>query len=53
MKNNRIEQLEQKWASNPRWEGVTRPYSAEKVIKLQGSYPIEHTIAKQMATLRM
>jgi len=28
-----------------RWEGVTRPYSAEDVRKLRGSYHVEHTIA--------
>ena len=28
-----------------RWEGITRPYSAEDVEKLRGSYRIEYTLA--------
>jgi isocitrate lyase len=28
-----------------RWDGITRPYTAEDVKKLRGSYRIEHTIA--------
>jgi len=37
------------WATNPRWKGIERPYSAEEVIKLRGSYDIEYTIARQGA----
>ena len=33
-------------SSNPRWEGITRPYSAEDVVRLRGSIQIEHTLAK-------
>lgn len=50
MKNQeQIQQLEREWAENPRWEGVTRPYSAEDVLKLRGSYKIDYTIATQMS----
>lgn len=38
--------LELEWQSNPRWEGITRPYSAEEVVRLRGSVQIEHTLAK-------
>jgi isocitrate lyase len=38
--------LAQDWATNPRWKGVTRPYSAQDVLKLRGSVDIEHTIAR-------
>jgi len=38
--------LEREWQSNPRWEGITRPYSAEDVVRLRGSIQIEHTLAK-------
>jgi isocitrate lyase len=38
--------LEREWQSNPRWEGITRPYSAEGVVRLRGSIQIEHTLAK-------
>jgi isocitrate lyase len=33
------------WANNPRWKGVTRPYTAEDVLRLRGSIHIEHTLA--------
>lgn len=45
----RIEQLENDWATNPRWKNITRPYSAEEVIKLRGSIDIEYTIARRGA----
>jgi isocitrate/methylisocitrate lyase len=38
--------LEMEWQSDPRWEGITRPYSAEDVVRLRGSIQIEHTLAK-------
>jgi len=38
--------LELEWQSNPRWEGITRPYRAEDVVRLRGSVQIEHTLAK-------
>ena len=34
------------WRSDPRWAGITRPYSAEDVMRLRGSIQIEHTLAK-------
>jgi len=42
----RIQELITDWTINPRWKGVERPYTAEEVVKLQGSYKIEHSIAK-------
>lgn len=42
-------ELKNDWMSNPRWNGITRPYSAEEVINLRGSITPEHTIAKQGA----
>ncbi|MCW4451304.1 isocitrate lyase [Kaistella sp. BT6-1-3] len=50
MKNQeQIRQLEQYWLENPRWKGVERPYSAEEVLKLRGSYQLDYTIAKLMS----
>lgn len=43
----RIEELIIDWTTNPRWKNVERPYTAEEVVKLQGSYKIEHSVAKQ------
>ena len=45
-KIEQIQQIEQDWAENPRWEGIERTYSAEDVLRLRGSVKIEYTIAK-------
>ncbi|MFC0524623.1 isocitrate lyase [Pontibacillus salicampi] len=45
----RVEQLRTQWADQSRWQGVTRPYEAEEVIRLRGSMDIEHTLAKRGA----
>ena len=34
------------WAENPRWRGITRPYSAADVVRLRGSVHIEHSLAR-------
>ncbi|MDX7988391.1 isocitrate lyase [Xenorhabdus sp. 12] len=47
-RKQQIAQLEQEW-NQPRWEGVTRPYSAEDVIKLRGSINPEYTFAQMGA----
>ncbi len=39
-------QLEQLWATDPRWKGVTRPYTAKDVVRLRGTIHIEHTLAR-------
>ncbi len=41
--------LDKDWAENPRWKGITRGYSAADVVRLRGSMPIEHTLAKRGA----
>ena len=41
--------IEHDWATNPRWTGVERPYSAEDVLRLRGSIHIEHTLARMGA----
>ena len=38
--------LKFQWANDPRWAGVTRPYTAEDVLRLRGSVRIEHTLAR-------
>ena len=45
-KQDKIQQLEQAWRTHLRWKGIQRPYSAEEVVKLRGSYQIEHTLAR-------
>ena len=48
---SQIQALEQEWRENPRWSGITRPYSAEEVLKLRGKYKLDYTIATQMSEL--
>jgi len=40
-----INQLKHDWEVNLRWKGITRPYTAEEVVKLRGSIQIQHTLA--------
>jgi isocitrate lyase len=40
------DQLKHDWATNPRWKGVTRNYTAHDVVRLRGTVPVEHSIAK-------
>jgi isocitrate lyase len=47
MREERAKQLQQSWENDARWAGITRPYSAEDVIKLRGSIDIEHTLARR------
>jgi len=47
MRQERIEALERSWQNEARWKGITRPYTAEEVIKLRGSLDVEYTIAKK------
>ncbi len=44
-----IRALQADWETNPRWKNIERTYSAEEVIRLRGSRPIEYTFAKQGA----
>jgi isocitrate lyase len=37
------------WSKNPRWTGIERPYTAEDVVSLQGSYRIDYSIARMGA----
>jgi len=44
-----IRELDNYWRNDPRWRGITRNYSAEKVLRLRGTVKVEHTIADQMS----
>ena len=37
------------WETNPRWNGIERPYTAEDVMRLRGSVSIEYTLARMGA----
>src|SRR6201993_273314 len=43
------EKIQQDWDTNPRWKDVTRTYTAEDVVALQGSVVEEHTLARRGA----
>ncbi|WP_226671682.1 isocitrate lyase [Rossellomorea aquimaris] len=45
--NERVTSLQENWEMDQRWKGITRPYSAEDVIRLRGSIDIEHTLARR------
>ncbi len=40
------EQVQLDWNNNPRWAGITRPYSAADVVRLRGTVAIEHSLAR-------
>jgi len=44
--SQQVAELLTAWETDPRWEGVRRPYSAENVVKLRGSLHIEYTLAR-------
>lgn len=41
-----IAHLNNLWANDPRWTGVTRPYTPEDVLKLRGTMKVWHTFAQ-------
>ncbi len=47
MNRNEVEKLQEQWGLDSRWAGITRPYSAEEVVRLRGSLQIEHTLARR------
>ena len=44
-----VQALENVWRNDARWQGITRSYTAEKVLRLRGNLKIEHTIADKMS----
>lgn len=47
--NNTEATIQLDWDSNPRWKGITRPYTPEEVLKLRGSFHVEYSIARNGA----
>jgi len=43
-------ELANDWATNPRWEGITRTYPASEVVRLRGSIQLHYTLATMGAT---
>ena len=48
-RSEQIEQLRKDWATNPRWTGVKRGYTAGDVVRLRGSVQPEYTYARRGA----
>ncbi|HEY6750124.1 MAG TPA: isocitrate lyase [Rubrobacteraceae bacterium] len=48
LNGNQVAEIEREWDS-PRWQEITRPYSAEDVARLRGTVKIEHTLARLSA----
>jgi len=43
------EELRRTWRESPRWRGIQRGYAAEEVVRLRGTIPVEHSIARLSA----
>ena len=48
-REQQVAQLEKDLATNPRWKGIKRGYSAADVVRLRGSFQVEHTLARRGA----
>ena len=48
-RQDRIAALQKDWDTNPRWKGLTREHTADDVVRLQGSFTVEHTLARRGA----
>ena len=46
MKLATAEQIQQEWQQDVRWQGITRPYTAEDVARLRGTVAIEYSLAR-------
>ena len=49
--NKQVEDLENDWANNDRWNGVKREYSAKDVVRLRGSILPQYSLAEHGAKL--
>jgi isocitrate lyase len=43
------DELRRSWRESPRWRGITRGYDAADVVRLRGTIPVEHSIARLTA----
>jgi isocitrate lyase len=48
MTTTEVNDIEQEWRRK-RWDGITRSYTADDVVRLRGSMQIEHTLARNGA----
>ncbi len=54
-RTQRQQALQQDWTLNPRWNGIHRPYTAEEVVRLQGSktYPNQFAVEQSKKLWRL
>jgi len=43
------DELRRSWHESPRWRGIERGYRPEDVVRLRGTIPVEHSIARLTA----
>jgi isocitrate lyase len=43
------EELGRNWRESPRWRGIKRGYAPAEVVRLRGTIPVEHSIARLTA----
>src|SRR6201986_5129852 len=43
------DELRRQWSESPRWRGIKRAYGPGDVVRLRGTIPIEHSIARLSA----
>ena len=48
-RQQQAQELQKQWDTDPRWKGIKRSYTADDVVRLRGSVPVEHTLAKRGA----
>ena len=39
-------EIERSWTTDPRWQGIERPYRGEDVVRLRGRIHVEHSLAQ-------
>jgi len=44
-----IAEIRKDWKTNPRWQGINRPYSPDDVYRLRGTVRIEYSLAQRGA----
>lgn len=44
-RDQEIAELERRWATDPRWNGIRRDYNAAEVVRLRGTLKIEYSLA--------
>jgi len=49
MTTKTAESINRDWSEDTRWQGITRSYGAEDVLRLSGSVEIRHTLAERGA----